>query len=286
MRRLTTFLILAALVSVAAGFLGAEEPDKDKKKQEDALEILKKVGKLMREIENDLAKASVKEDTARKAEQVRQEIEKLLKSGKDQKDVQKELEKLLQQAGASGSEAAKELEKLLKAGQGQAEVAEAIKKLLEATQKGGQAQEKIEKLFQLSLSKQDKALQKIEEILKNAKRYQEMEGQSQEEQDKKKPKQKEDKKDQKKEKEDPQNSKKESPKDKKDQAQKDYDPKQPKDPKVPEKKLDKTGRWGSLQDRTFGAADSGEKSAMPEKYRKLIELYYKSIQGNRKDSGK
>lgn len=264
------YAVLVLAVSICAPVL-AQQPGQGKKKQPSAVEILKKVQKLMREIEKDLAKAGVKPNERRMAK-IRKEIEKLMRSDKDQKSVREKLEELMKQSGMSSSKAAKEIEKLMKARRDQKTADEAIKKLMEQARKATEASQRIEKLFKQSMSKQNKALKQMDQVIKQAKRQMQHQKQQQQQQEKDqhKKKTKKDKKPK-----DPHNSKKEPPK-------KDYDPKK-KDPKHKKKNNEgKTDRWGSLQRKRFRAVGSGDKRKVPEKYRQLIEWYFRGITGEGK----
>lgn len=184
--------LLSALALTPLTALAQDEGEQQKQPGQELIEKLREVERLMRDIEQDLAKAGVGPERKRH-EQIRRYIEEQLKAGRKQDEVRAELEKLMNRAGEmstagkSMDEIRAELEKLMdrscqSCGQAAGQIAklleqkqkmggasQAIERLIESQGKGEQAAEKLEHLFKQACDAQSASIQKLDKIIESAK---------------------------------------------------------------------------------------------------------------------
>lgn len=266
--------------------------------EEDPVQKLKEIQKLMAEIEKDLAKASL--DTGVQADErwVEEQIEKLLRSGKSEAETAQAIEKLFEKSGKQAEASRAEIEKLVKSIQeqvtkqadaakkmeelekAQAEAAERLRQLFEGLEKASSTAEKIEKMFEQSEGKQKEVIEQIQHLIETAKKMQ-MKGQGQEPKPEEPQEEEEGKEPKPQEK--PKNPQEEEKPD--GESPPDRNEADPRKEKEEEKNPppDKGGRWGELQSKIMEEGRTGSSSGLLPGYGELANEYFKRITGGDRD---
>ncbi len=255
------------LMIIHGAVWGQVEPPKPA--QEDPIEQLKKIQKLMEQIESELVKAGSKQ-TSRDQERVRKKIEDMMKSGVSQEEAVRKIQKLFDDSGIKEQKVLDEVKRLMESEKNRTQVLEKIQKLMKQSQSQQSAIEKIEKVFKKSTKGQEKVLSDIDRLISQAKRHK-SQGQGQGKPEKKKPGEKEEEKEQAKI---PKNSKQQ----KKNQgAKKPYHPNKDNSKHAGKKASDDTDRWGNLSGSLHELIMSASRGGSLPKYGRLAELYSKIL---------